>query len=147
MTEWKILSFKDLSTFELYELLKVRQQVFVVEQNCVYLDNDGENDYLSYHVLALENDSIAAYARIIPPKINNNNVSIGRVLTASNFRGKGYGKRIIATCLEYIDECFLDCNVQISAQLYLLKFYETFGFKKVSDVYLEDGIKHIKMIR
>ncbi|NOR25801.1 MAG: GNAT family N-acetyltransferase [Desulforhopalus sp.] len=148
--EWKLSPFKELSTEELYAILKLRQQVFVVEQQCVYLDCDGK-DKRAYHLAGWhdrgEPPEPIAYMRIMYPEKGNKLTSIGRVLTHPNFRGKGFGREIMARCLLDIEKYYPESPVCISAQQYLTHFYESFGFRVSSDSYEEDGIPHIGMTR
>lgn len=148
--EWKLSTFEELSTKELYAILKLRQQVFVVEQQCVYLDCDGQ-DSKSHHLVGWhdsgEQPEPIAYLRIIYPETGSTLPSIGRVLTHPNFRGKGVGREIIARCLLCIEELYPESSVILSAQQHLIHFYESFGFRISSDGYEEDGIPHIEMTR
>lgn len=148
--EWKLSTFEELSTEELYAILKLRQQVFVVEQQCVYLDCDGQ-DRKAHHLVGWhkrgERQQPIAYMRVMYPEKESKLTSIGRVLTHPNFRGKGVGKEIMARCLDNIEKLYPESSVCISAQQYLTHFYESFGFRVSSDGYLEDGIPHIEMTR
>lgn len=148
--EWKISPFESLSTEELYAILKLRQQVFIVEQHCAYQDCDGR-DKNAHHLggwLDTENGAEPiAYLRIIPPPKEGQFLLIGRVVTHPDFRGRGLGKEIMTKCLHGIEERYPKSPVRISAQSYLINFYENFGFRTSSDEYLEDGILHIEMIQ
>ena len=141
---WKLSSFEELSNKELYEILKLRSEVFVVEQNCVYLDADSL-DYVSYHFCGYQNEQLQAYVRILPPGISYDNASIGRVLSRKSARRTGIGialmKKAITICLNL----FSVKEIDISAQVYLIKFYSDLGFKTLGETYLEDDIPHIKM--
>lgn len=141
---WKLSSFDELSNKEIYEILKLRSEVFVVEQNCVYLDADGL-DYVSFHFCGYQNDQLQAYVRILPPGISYDNPSIGRVLSRKSARRTGIGielmKRAIPLCLKQ----FSAIEIDISAQVYLIKFYSNLGFNMLGETYLEDDIPHIKM--
>ena len=145
---WKLSSFEELSTEELYEILKLRQQVFVVEQQCVYLDCDGE-DKNAYHLAGWVDNrgqtQPIAYLRILQPQNEQKLPAIGRVLTHPNFRGKGVGREIMTRSLLHIKELYPLLPVSISAQQYLICFYESFGFRVSSGTYEEDGIPHIAM--
>lgn len=151
MIDWQWKNFSQLTTDELYEILKVRQQVFAVEQNCVYQDVDGL-DKMSWHLSGWENigtakKQLVAYCRIVFPKHKYTEPAIGRLLTTEEVRCSGLGKELLShaitkTGLEYPGQ-----SIRISAQLYLQKFYSQFGFKKVSESYLEDSIPHIEMLR
>ena len=143
--KWYCKSFAALSVNELYEIMKLRSEVFVVEQNCVYLDADGK-DEKSYHFFAIENGSIAAYARLLPPKISFKEASIGRVLTAQSQRRKGLGIILMQKCITKTLDLFDTTLIKIGGQLYLKSFYKGLQFKQCSEVYDEDGIPHIEMV-
>lgn len=136
--------FDEFNIYELYEILKIRSEVFVVEQNCAYQDIDGA-DLNSYHLIGIENDEICAYLRIPFKGITYDKTSIGRVIVPKNSRGKGYAKKIILRAIEVITNEMCETEIEISAQLYLKDFYESLGFKVSSNPYLEDGIEHIHM--
>ncbi len=137
-------TFPELTTTELYQLLKLRAEVFVVEQNCVYLDAD-DKDHSSFHVLGYDNDLLAAYCRLVPAGVSYKEPSIGRVVTGFVFRKAGYGKLLMEYSIPEIKNRFNTNNIVISAQHYLETFYVNLGFVTEGDVYLEDGIPHIKM--
>ncbi|MGD1317826.1 GNAT family N-acetyltransferase [Chryseobacterium sp. 2R14A] len=145
-TNFIVKAFHELSGLELYEILRLRSEVFVVEQNCVYQDMDNK-DQDSYHLICYRNNSIAAYARIIPAGISYNEVSIGRVVTAKNARGLGLGKDLMTEAVKICAELFADTQIRIGAQLYLLKFYNSLGFVEQGEPYDEDGISHIEMVK
>ncbi|WP_210151416.1 GNAT family N-acetyltransferase [Chryseobacterium scophthalmum] len=145
-TNFIVKAFHELSGLELYEILRLRSEVFVVEQNCVYQDMD-DKDQDCYHLICYRSNSIAAYARIIPAGISYNEVSIGRVVTAKNARGLGLGKVLIAEAVKICAELFPDTQIRIGAQLYLLKFYNSLGFVEQGEPYDEDGISHIEMVK
>lgn len=138
--------FNELSPKELYEITWLRNQVFVVEQNCVYQDADRK-DHKAHHLMGWAEDDLAAYARLIPPRLSYEEMSIGRVVTHPKHRRNGLGKELMTTSIEKIFELFGFAPIKIGAQLYLLKFYNSFGFVQCSDVYLEDGIEHILMMK
>jgi ElaA protein len=138
--------FKDLTAEQLYKALILRSSVFVIEQNCVCLDPDGK-DIFALHLLGLENGSLAAYMRLFPPTDIENFIVFGRVVTARSSRTKGYGKQLITELLSYCENHYPGISIRCSAQYYLKKFYESFGFKTVGDVYQEDAIPHIAMER
>lgn len=139
-------SFAELSTKELYDILQLRAEVFVVEQNCVYQDIDGK-DEKALHVIGFKNDKIVAYCRIFKPGDYFEKASIGRVVVAKNERKFGYGHVIFQHSVEAVATYFKETSIKISAQLYLKKFYESHGFIPVGEGYLEDGIPHIGMIK
>ena len=144
---WKIKKFEELTAIELYNIMHLRGEVFIVEQNCPYLDADGK-DLESFHLMGIsESYELIAYARIVPAGISFKEVSIGRVVSSSKVRGKGVGKALMERSLEMINEKFDATSIRISAQCYLKKFYEKFGFVIVSEEYLEDNIPHVEMLK
>lgn len=143
---WKIKSFDQLSTDELYKILQTRVDVFVVEQNCPYPELDGY-DQSALHLWAETDDEVLAYCRIFPPGIKYDEASIGRVLTKKNFRGLNLGKNLVKFALNTIEARYKITSVRISAQDYLLKFYSDFGFLDSGKKYLEDDIPHTEMLR
>jgi len=143
---WMCLTFSQLSTKQLYELLKLRVDIFVVEQTCPYpeLDNiDCAKDV--YHLLGYQHGKIIAYSRLISPGLSYKNTSFGRVAIDKSKRGNGLGQELVATILDYCQQLWPNQNIDIGAQEYLLEFYEAFGFKAISEVYLEDDLPHIDM--
>lgn len=143
---WKIKTFSQLSSYELYKILKARAEVFVVEQTCPYLDPDGY-DEKAIHVWAEQNGQFLAYCRLFDKGIKYNEASIGRVLTTAEGRGKNLGKQLINYAIETIENRFGTSEIKISAQDYLLKFYSDFGFKDTGKKYLEDDLPHTEMVR
>ena len=143
---WKIKTFDEFTVPELYQLLKVRVDVFVVEQNCPYPDLD-DYDQKAVHIWAEENGEVLAYCRLFDKGIKYNETSIGRVLTTGKARGKSLGKLLIQYAVETIENRFHTPEIRISAQDYLLKFYAGFGFEDTGKKYLEDDIPHTEMIR
>jgi len=139
-------TFDELSNMELYQIMRLRSEVFVVEQDCVYQDLDNK-DQKALHVVGSKENKVVAYTRIFKPGDYFNNTSIGRVVVAADQRKYGYGKQIMEASLEVITERFPNTIVEISAQTYLLKFYTELGFERIGDEYLEDGIPHVKMIK
>jgi ElaA protein len=137
-------SFQELTITELYQILQLRSEVFVVEQDCVYQDLDFK-DQKSLHVFGLKNDKIVAYTRIFKPGDYFENASIGRVVVQENERKFGFGHDVLKASIKAIKDQFHVDEITLSAQVYLKKFYESHGFKKVGDGYLEDGIPHIRM--
>lgn len=142
---WIYLKFDDLNIEQLYSILQLRNEVFILEQNCVYQDMDN-NDQASWHLMGYDKNKLAAYCRIIPPGITFAEASIGRVLTAPQYRKAGLGRILMQTAITKTFEQFLVSKITIGAQLYLQKFYASLGFIPVSDVYLEDGIEHVEMM-
>lgn len=144
--QWATREFKDLSSFELYDILKLRQEVFIVEQNCPYLDCD-DKDFKSYHVAGRNDEQkLVAYARIVFPGVSYPEVSIGRVVTSPAARRTGQGRFLMEECLKQIEKYYGKVPIRIGAQRYLLKFYESYGFIPLED-YIEDGIPHTIMLR
>ncbi len=143
---WKCVPFQELSLTELYDLMQLRQEVFIVEQDCPYLDADG-TDQVSWHLMGFDEDSdMVAYTRLIPKDISYKNaLSIGRVVNAKKVRGKGVGRLLMKESIAQLEQLFGQETIILSAQCYLLKFYQSLGFKPVGEEYLEDGIPHIKM--
>jgi ElaA protein len=150
MLHWQWRRFPELSVDELYRVLALRQQVFVVEQKSIYLDVDGY-DRGSHHLLgSLPGEPeplLAAYLRVLPPGLKYPEASLGRVVTAPRARGHGYGKTLLERGVGFIEANYPGAPIRIGAQHYLQKFYEGFGFRQISDVYDEDGIPHIDMLR
>jgi len=145
MTEFKLYEFEELTTGMLYDIMALRAEVFVMEQHCIYLDPDGI-DKSALHLCCFDNHILVAYARIIPPGIVYREASIGRVLSRFSNRRSGLGKALMAEAIRICFSTFKQSDIKIGAQLYLQKFYESLGFKKVSDTYLEDNIPHITML-
>ncbi len=141
---WKFAAFHELTVDELYAMITLRNEVFVVEQNCVYQDADNK-DQISYHLSGWHDKTLVAYCRILPPGISYNEASIGRVCTSPTYRNTGSGKELMKTAIEKTLQQFSCKTIVISAQLYLNKFYSELGFIQISDPYLEDNIPHIKM--
>ena len=141
--EFIIKRFEELTVYELYEILKVRVSVFVVEQEYPYQEMD-EKDKNAYHVFIKDNQGIKAYLRVLDKGISFDEVSIGRVLTLE--RGIGLGDKILEKGIEVAKEKMNANKIRIEAQCYAKGFYERFGFKQVSDEFLEDGIPHIQML-
>jgi ElaA protein len=142
--EWRLIKFPDLTPHELYDALRLRSEVFVVEQNCVFLDQDGIDKHC-FHLLGYKGDQLVAYSRIVSTGIVHNEVSIGRVVTSPSVRKSGIGKELMSMSIKAVNDIYGNVPIKIGAQLYLKRFYESFGFEQISDVYLEDGIKHIYM--
>jgi ElaA protein len=143
---WELIHFNELSSTQLYHILQLRSEVFVVEQNCVYLDLDGK-DTQCFHLFAMRDNKVIACSRIVPPGLSYNEPSIGRIATANETRGTGYGKELVQQSIDATFRLYGNTAIKIGAQLYLKKFYESFGFVQVSEIYDEDGIDHIKMLR
>jgi ElaA protein len=143
---WKIKRFKELSLDELYNLLQLRSEVFVVEQNCVYQDIDGK-DQKALHLIGEDNGQTVAYARLFKPNDYFKQASIGRVIVKEIYREKKLGHLLMKEAIHAINTHFNETKITISAQLYLKKFYESHDFIQTSEMYLEDDIPHIEMKR
>lgn len=143
---WILKKFDELNSIELYTILQLRNEVFVVEQNCPYQDADNK-DQLSYHLMGITDDKLIAYTRLVPPGIAFKEPSIGRVVTSPSIRKKGIGKALMEESIKRSLILFGVQPIKIGAQLYLEKFYTTLGFQTTSDTYLEDNIPHVEMIR
>ena len=141
---FKIKRFNELSTLELYNLLQLRSEVFVVEQNCVYLDIDGK-DAKAIHLLGIFDGELVAYVRIFKPGDYFEEASIGRVVIKQSFRDRKWGYDLMNKAIKVVEAELNETQITISAQLYLKKFYENLGFKQTSETYLEDDIPHIQM--
>lgn len=140
-------AFEDLHLRELYDIMILRQRVFVVEQHCPYLDADGL-DPGSYHLMGGQDGLLVAYARLLPKGLSYPEyASIGRIITAPETRRTGMGKLLMQEALEAAQRLFGEGPLKISAQCYLIRFYEGFGFETVGEQYLEDDIPHIAMLR
>lgn len=144
LMQFVLKPYKDLTVDELYNALKLRSAIFVIEQNCNYQDMD-DKDQASYHLLGYDGEQLVAYARILPKGISYKEASIGRVVVDKNFRRKGSGVELMKRAIEDTMELFGTNEIVISAQCYLEKFYSNLGFKSEGESYLEDDIPHIKM--
>jgi len=146
---WLWLAFKDLSVEQLYALLQLRQDVFILEQQCLYADLDNLDQHCM-HLLAvdehLSTTKLAAYLRIIPAEHHASGyTTLGRILTSADYRGQGLGKHLMQETMAYLNTQHRGETIHMSAQSYLEKFYASFGFKTVSEPYDDDGILHIDM--
>ena len=144
--QFKIKRFNELSASELYQLLQLRSEVFVVEQNCVYQDIDGK-DEKALHLLGEIDHKVVAYSRIFKANDYFENASIGRVAIAEKYRAQKWGHQLMQEAISGIENNFGIQSITISAQLYLKKFYQSHGFVQIGETYLEDGIPHIEMLR
>lgn len=144
MISFKIKRFNEFSLSELYSVLKLRAEVFVVEQNCVYQDIDGK-DEKAIHVIGYFNDEVVAYTRIFNKKDYFEEASIGRVVVAEKYRDKKWGYDLMKASIQAVEDSFGEKEITISAQQYLTKFYNSLGFVQTSEMYLEDDIPHIQM--
>lgn len=148
MISFRCKPFYELTAPQLYSIMALRQEVFVVEQNCPYLDADGK-DLKGYHLTGYDDDGkLVAYARLLPKGVSYENfVSIGRIATSPSIRGTGAGQQLMKECLSSMDLLFPGESIKISGQSYLRNFYESFGFVVSGDEYLEDDIPHLPMVR
>ena len=142
--QWEIKRFEALSSSELYSLLQLRSEVFVVEQNCIYQDIDGK-DQKALHLIGSNEDKIVAYARLFKSGDYFDEASIGRVVVGTQYRDRKWGHELMQEAIMGIKAHFQTKKITISAQLYLQKFYESHGFVVTSETYLEDDIPHIEM--
>jgi ElaA protein len=146
MQQFILKYFDDLSIHELYDLLQLREEVFQIEQNCIYKDID-DKDKKCYHLMLYNDNELVAYCRLVPEGISYDGyASIGRVVSKTKYRKKGYGRQIMNIAMEKIAQVFPYLPVKISAQLYLQKFYESYGFIAEGEWYMEDEIPHIAMV-
>jgi len=146
MINWTIKKFNELTLEELYSILQLRNEVFIVEQNCVYNDPDGK-DQSAWHLMAVEDNKLVAYTRILPPGVSYSDPAIGRVVTSSSKRRLGLGRELMKLSIEACEKLFGKISITLSAQVYLKNFYESLGFTAIGDEYLDDGIPHIDMKR
>lgn len=147
---WQCTAFSDLTPDDLYAAMQLRQRVFVVEQNCVYMDADA-SDQAGHHLFGwlTENGKkrLVAYARIFPPCVKYDEASIGRVATHPDVRGAGAGKELMREAIQRIEAAGWGAEIRIGAQMYLERFYESFGFVRITEPYTEDNIWHVEMRR
>lgn len=142
---WNFKHFSELSVVEWYALAKIRMEVFIIEQNCHYLDLDN-NDLDAYHIYATENDKVIAYARLLAKGVSYPQLSIGRVLVDETARGRNLGHELMSKTMQFSETIFGANDIKISAQEHLIKFYKEHQFKVVSEMYLEDDIPHVGML-
>ncbi|MEO8193042.1 MAG: GNAT family N-acetyltransferase [Gemmatimonadales bacterium] len=147
---WQCTPFKDLSPEDLYAAMELRQRVFVVEQQCAYMDADG-SDPKAEHLLGWQTvrdwRRLVAYARIFPPRVKYAEASIGRIVTHPDVRGSGAGRELMRQAIERVETSGWGNEIRIAAQMYLERFYESYGFKRVTEPYTEDDIWHVDMRR
>lgn len=143
---WHTKVFDELTVSELYDIMRLRTDVFVVEQNCPYPELDGKDKKCLY-IYATKLDQVVACARIVPPGLSYPEIAIGRVAVHADYRKDGYGRILMQHAIDKIEEEFGAQDIQIGAQSYLKNFYGSFGFEPSSEEYLEDGIPHVDMIR
>ncbi|WP_163515117.1 GNAT family N-acetyltransferase [Gelidibacter japonicus] len=139
-----VKTFKELTLEELYAILQLRSEIFVVEQNCVYQDIDYK-DQNALHIIGYKNDGIVAYTRVFKPDENFDHAGIGRVLVKFGERHLKYGYAIMEASIRVIEDTYHETKIRISAQAHLKRFYNNLGFVEIGEQYLEDGIPHIGM--
>lgn len=144
--KWMLKKFDDLTIHELYAILQLRSEVFIIEQNCVYHDPDGK-DQSAWHLMGMKDGKLVAYTRILPAGISYPDPAIGRVVTSPAARKSGLGRELMLRSIEQCEMLFGKTSITLGAQLYLKKFYESLGFFASGDEYIEDGIPHITMTR
>jgi len=138
--------FEELDPFRLYELLKLRQDVIVLEQSCLYPDLDNSDQHCE-HLLATKDSKLVGYLRLIPNEHHGSrNCALGRIITTAALRGSGLGKKLVNTALQYCTQNYPEQKIQISAQLHLKEFYQGLGFVSFGNAYDDDGIMHIDMM-
>lgn len=142
---WKLKKFEELKSEEIYKILKIRNEVFIVEQQCAYQDCD-DKDKKAYHLYLEEEGEIISYLRILKKGISFDEISIGRVLVNKNYRYKGISREMMLKAIEFIEQSLNEVKIKIQAQSYLVNFYGSLGFKETSNEYLEDNIPHIDML-
>lgn len=138
--------FEELSLLELYRILQIRNQVFYVEQHCDDLDLD-DKDQESLHLTIYDGEILVAYARLLPPGLSYPEMSVGRVAVSASYRGRQIGRLLMDQSIEYLETRYGKGAIKISAQRYLEQFYRSLGFQTISEVYMEAGIEHLKMLR
>ena len=143
--EWVLKQFNQLSLDELYGIVQLRLEVFVVEQNCPYQDLDGK-DQSAYHLFLKDNDVIVAALRVLPENVAYDETAIGRLIVKEVYRGQKIAKAMMEKAIELITDDLGKDKIRLSGQAYLTDFYIGLGFKKVSEEYLEDGIKHYEFL-
>lgn len=145
MIRWICRSYAELSNDELYAILRLRSEIFVVEQNCVFLDADNK-DQAAHHLMGWQEDVLVAYTRLLPPGVVYTEPSIGRVVTAITARGSGTGRQLMQRSIAACKELYGHQPIRIGAQFYLKEFYHSLGFVPAGGIYPEDGIPHIQML-
>ena len=144
--KWTTKHFKNLSIDEYFEILYLRSEVFIVEQDCPYQDVD-EKDRKSFHLFGRDkNGKVIAVSRILPKGVSYEEISIGRVAVKKDARGEGVGDELMQEAIKFIEQEFGEQNIRISAQKYLMGYYQKHGFKSTDKYYLEDNIPHVEMI-
>ncbi len=147
--QWEIQTFRELNTDELFDMLQLRVTVFIVEQHCAYPELDQYDRHAETRHLTGRDESarLIAYARLLPAGLSFSEVSIGRFVVHEDVRGQGIGHQLLCTALQEIEQCWPDSAIRIAAQDYLQGFYEQYGFARVSEGYLDEGVPHIEMLK
>lgn len=140
-----IKKFEEFDLKDFYKIIKIREEIFIVEQACVYQECDGK-DEKAFHLVCAENGNVIAYLRILERKVSYEEISIGRVLVKKEYRNHGLAKKLVGKAIKFIENELHESEIRISAQAHLTKFYESLGFKTASDMYLEDEIPHVEML-
>lgn len=143
---WHIKTFNELTSDELYRILQVRVDIFVVEQNCPYPEVDGK-DRNCWHIFAEKNEEILAYTRLLPPGLSYKEAAVGRVLVKKEYRGTGMGRELMTRSVDFLNKTLDEPEIRLQAQEYAENFYGSFGFERISETYLEDDIPHVDMKR
>lgn len=146
MMNWILKPFAELTPYELYSILQLRNEVFIVEQNCPYQDMDNK-DQKSWHLMGIKENKLMAYSRLLAPGISYSESSIGRIVSSPSVRKTGMGKKLMEESIKQIKNLFKTDTIRIGAQLYLKSFYESYGFVQDGEIYLEDNIPHIIMLK
>jgi ElaA protein len=146
MISWILKPFAELTPYELYSILQLRNEVFIVEQNCPYQDMDNK-DQKSWHLMGIKENKLMAYSRLLAPGISYSESSIGRIVSSPSVRKTGMGKKLMEESIKQIKNLFKTDTIRIGAQLYLKSFYESYGFVQDGEIYLEDNIPHIIMLK
>lgn len=144
--EWRCKKFEDLTPYEVYAILQLRIEVFIIEQTCFFQDADNK-DQKAWHLMCWDGEGLLACSRLLPAAASYPEISIGRIVSAGRARRLGIGKELLRRSIAECFRLFGEQTIRIGAQLYLKRFYESFGFVQASPVYLEDGIEHIEMLR
>ncbi len=144
--QWTVKPFSELNALQLYQILQLRIDIFMLEQNCLYPECDNK-DLKAVHLFGTHEEQIVAYARLLPEGVSYPDLSIGRVVVHADYRKYGLGKELMRRAIAYWASEAPTQSIRISGQQYLQRFYEDLGFETVSDVYLEDDIPHIEMVK
>ncbi len=143
---WTLKKFEQLTPSELYKILRLRSEVFVVEQNCIFLDMDNK-DQPCRHLMGWYDNELVVYVRIVPAGVSYDDISIGRVVSSPTYRRTGIGRSLMQKAIAVCNELYGKKPIRIGAQLYLKSFYASLGFEPQGDIYLEDGIEHVEMVK